>query len=207
MIGVVDYGGSNLASVTNALDFLSKPWRYARSPNDLLAADAVVFPGVGAAGPAMIRLKATGLDQGLLEFLRSGRPYLGICLGLQLLFQRSAEDESPCLGFLAGEVVRLATAEKLPHVGWNTVALAKPIPLLDGLDGAYFYFTHSYVIQPADQDAVGAYTDHGGAFVSAIACEQVFGVQFHPERSGPDGLHLLNQFCVLTAEQSQTNAG
>ncbi|MGC2191181.1 MAG: imidazole glycerol phosphate synthase subunit HisH [Candidatus Dormiibacterota bacterium] len=207
MIGVVDYGAGNLASVTNALDFLEVPWQHASSTPQLLAADAVVFPGVGAAGPAMAGLRASGLDQGLLEFLRSGRPYLGICLGLQLLFQRSSEDDSPCLGFLGGEVERLATSQKVPHVGWNTVAVVRPSPLLTGLDGAYFYFTHSYVVRPTSQDVVEAETDHGGTFVSAIGCERVFGVQFHPERSGRDGLRLLNQFCLLAPVTSDSHAG
>ncbi|HVB52902.1 MAG TPA: imidazole glycerol phosphate synthase subunit HisH [Candidatus Acidoferrales bacterium] len=207
MIGLVDYGGGNLASVSNALDFLGAPWRQVRCAADLLATDAAVFPGVGAAGSAMNRLRSSGLDQGLLEFLRSGRPYLGICLGLQLLFQHSAEDDSPCLGFLEGEVVRLTTAEKLPHVGWNTVAVARPIPILDELDGAYFYFTHSYAVQPSNQRLVGADTDYGGRFVSVIARAPVFGVQFHPERSGRDGLRLLAQFCALAAARMPANAG
>jgi glutamine amidotransferase len=197
VIGLVDYGGGNLASVSNALDFVGAPWRQVRSASALLSVDAVVFPGVGAAGPAMSRLRTSGLDQGLLEFLNSGRPYLGICLGLQLLFQHSAEDHSPCLGFLEGEVVRMATAEKLPHVGWNTLTVPRPSPLLDGLQGAHFYFTHSYVVRPTSPDLVGAVTDYGGSFVSAIVRNRVFGVQFHPERSGRDGLRLLAQFCAL----------
>lgn len=207
MIGVVDYGAGNLASVTNALDFLAVPWQHASSTSEVLAADAVVFPGVGASRPAMDRLRASGLDQGLLEFLHSGRPYLGICLGLQLLFQRSAEDDSPGLGFLDGEVLRLATSEKVPHVGWNTVAVVRPSPLLTGLDGAYFYFSHSYVVQPTSRSVVGAETDHGSTFVSAIGCERVFGVQFHPERSGRAGLRLLHQFCLLAAVTSDAHAG
>jgi glutamine amidotransferase len=208
VIGLVDYGGGNLASVANALDFLGAPWRPVKSAPDLNAVAALVVPGVGAAGPAMTRLRDSGLDVGLLDFLGSGRPYLGICLGLQLLFQNSAEDGSPCLGFLEGEVVRLPTSEKLPHVGWNTVTVARPTPLLSELDGAYFYFTHSYVVQPANAAAVvGARTDYGGVFVSAIARADVFGVQFHPERSGSNGLRLLDQFCILASAKVRTNAG
>jgi len=207
VIGVIDYGTGNLASVTNALDYLEAPWRLARSSSELLASDTLVFPGVGAAGPAMARLRATGLDQGLHEFLRSGRPYLGICLGMQLLFQSSAEDDSSCLSYFPGQVGRMATSEKLPHVGWNTTDVSRSSSLLEPWNGKYFYFTHSYVVQPAEPEVICAVTDHGGAFVSAVAQEPIFGVQFHPERSGRDGLQLLARFCRLAEEKVRTLAG
>ncbi|MGB9483920.1 MAG: imidazole glycerol phosphate synthase subunit HisH [Candidatus Dormiibacterota bacterium] len=207
MIGVVDYGAGNLASVTNALDFLGAPWRIVSTSADLEFLDSLVFPGVGAARPAMDRLRSSGLDQGLLEYLQSGRPYLGICLGMQLLFQHSAEDDSRCLGFLAGKVVRLTTYQKLPHVGWNTVDVTRPTPGLEGVDGAYFYFSHSYVVQPGNHGLISAVTDHGPAFVSAVTKGRILGVQFHPERSGRDGLRLLHQFCLSTVEKTQSNAG
>lgn len=207
MIGVVDYGAGNLASVTNALGFLGAPWRLVRTSADLQVVDSLVFPGVGAARPAMDQLRASGLDQGLVEYLHSGRPYLGICLGLQLLFQHSAEDDSLCLGFFAGKVVRLTTSQKVPHVGWNTVDVTRPTPGLEGVDGTYFYFTHSYVVQPTNRDVVSAVTEHGRAFVSAVAQGQILGVQFHPERSGRDGLRLLHQFCLRAVAETRTHAG
>ena len=197
MIGLVDYGGGNLASVANALDFLGAPWRPVKSAPDLNAVAALVFPGVGAAGPAMTRLRDSGLDVGLLDFLGSGRPYLGICLGLQLLFQNSAEDGSPCLGFLEGEVVRLPTSEKLPHVGWNTAnAVGPQRGLLPEGDPEYFYFVHGFVVVPAEPGVVAATTEYGAPFVSAVAIDNVFACQFHPEKSGRAGLRLLERFAA-----------
>ena len=206
MIGLIDYGGGNLASVGNALDLLGAHWRHVRSSPDLAGLGAVIFPGVGAAGPAMRQLQASGLDRGLLEFLKSGRAYLGICLGMQLLFEASAEDGSRCLGYLAGQVVRMPTSEKLPHVGWNTVELARPTALFTGLQSSYFYFSHSYVVEPGTKELVSARTQHGGGFVSAIAQESVTGVQFHPERSGGNGIRLLRQFLALGANPSPAHA-
>ncbi len=194
MIGVIDHGAGNLASVGYALDHLGLEWRAVRHPRQLATVDAIIFPGVGAAGAAMSRLRQTGLERAVLAFLKSGRPYLGICLGLQLLFQASAEDDSPCLSVLEGRVVRLPTAAKLPHVGWNTVELLRPCSLLDGFDGAAFYFTHSYVVDPASPELACARTSHGAPFVSAIEQGPLFGVQFHPERSGEAGLQVLARF-------------
>lgn len=199
MIGVVDYGAGNLASVGYALDHLGLEWAPVRRPSELASADAAIFPGVGAAGAAMSRLKSSGLERALVAFLKSGRPYLGICLGLQLLFRESAEDGSPCLDVLEGMVVRLPTSEKLPHVGWNTIELLRPCALLDGLDGAAFYFTHSYVVTPATPALACARTSHGSLFVSAVESGQIFGVQFHPERSGDAGLQLLSSFAHQAA--------
>ena len=158
--------------------------------------DALVVPGVGAAAPAMARLDKHGLTQPIERWLASGRPFLGICLGLQLLFESSAEDDAVTLGALAGRTVRLEDAPTLPHIGWNQVERTRDHPLFDGIaDGADFYFVHSYAGDPvgADASAVLARTTHGRPFVSAIARGPVHGVQFHPERSGPDGLRLLGQ--------------
>lgn len=194
MIGVIDYGGGNLASVGHALDRLGVEWALVRRARDLDRVQSVVFPGVGSAGAAMSRLRAAGLDVALAGYLRSGRPYLGICLGLQLLFEESSEDGSPCLGVLAGRVVRLVTPEKVPHVGWNTIEVAAAGGSLEGLAGEAFYFTHSYVVQPVSPQVVAARTTHGLPFVSAIAAGPILGVQFHPERSGEAGLRLLAIF-------------
>jgi len=197
VIGLVDHGAGNLASVANALDRLEVAWRPVQDAGDLEGVAAAILPGVGAAGAAMASLRAAGLDDGLRRFCASGRPYLGICVGLQLLFERSAEDGAAGLGILAGEVVRIPTAAKLPHVGWNTIELVGGGEWLRPFDGAAFYFTHSYVVAPTDPAVVAAVTDHGTQFVSAVEQGSIFGVQFHPERSGPRGLELLAAFCRL----------
>jgi imidazole glycerol phosphate synthase glutamine amidotransferase subunit len=199
VIGVLDLGGGNLASVGYALDRLETAWTLVRTPSQLDAVDALIFPGVGAAGAAMAGLRTSGLLPALQAFLRSGRPYLGICLGLQLLFDRSAEDGQPCLGVIPGRVVRLATWEKVPHTGWNTVESTRWSALLEGVDGEAFYFTHSYVAEPLSGEVACARTTHGVSFVSAVTAGPLAGVQFHPERSGTAGLRLLRNFAGLSA--------
>ena len=171
-------------------------------PDGLRGADALVVPGVGAAEPAMGRLRARGLTQPIDAWIAGGRPFLGICLGLQLLFDGSDEDGATTLGVVPGRTVRLEDAPTLPHIGWNQVERTRSHPLFDGIaDGADFYFVHSYVGVPDDEarGVILATTDHGGAFVSAVARDALLGVQFHPERSGPDGLRLLANFVDLVA--------
>ena len=194
MIGLVDYGAGNLRSVQNALDALDVESAVAATPEDLIRADAVIFPGVGAADPAMTALREHGLDEAIIRAIRRGTPFLGICLGLQLLFESSAEDGATCLGILSGTVDRLGTSEKLPHVGWNTLEEVRSHPVLEGLNGEAMYFVHSYVVVPRDPTVIAATTTHGIPFVSAVATGRVIGVQFHPERSGPAGLKLLQNF-------------
>jgi imidazole glycerol-phosphate synthase subunit HisH len=200
MIGIVDYGAGNLRSVENALDRLGAPSRVVSTPEDLSGTRALIFPGVGAARPSMASLRARGLDRAILAAIGRGTPYLGICLGLQLLFERSAEDATDCLGLLNGDVVRLKTREKLPHVGWNTVNTTGAHPVLQGLDRQAFYFVHAYVAVPRDPVLVAAQTVHGVPFVSAVARDRVIGVQFHPERSGEAGLTLLRSFVRWSEE-------
>jgi glutamine amidotransferase len=195
LIGLIDFGGGNQASVEGALRHLAVEFRRVRTAHEVDGVDAVIFPGVGAAEPAMASLRAGGIDRALIDFIGSGRPYLGICLGLQLLFEHSTEDGATCLGVLEGEVVRVPTREKLPHVGWNTVRFAGPSALLAEEDGSYFYFTHSYAARPDDPRLVWGTTEYGESWASAIAEPPVFGVQFHPERSGDAGLSLLAAFC------------
>jgi imidazole glycerol phosphate synthase glutamine amidotransferase subunit len=148
----------------------------------------------------MARLEQHGLTGPITRWLASGRPFLGICLGLQLLFEGSDEDGAVTLGALAGRTVRLEDAPTLPHIGWNQVERTREHPLFDGIaDGADFYFVHSYAGDPidADEPAVLARTSHGRSFVSAIARGPVQGVQFHPERSGPDGIRLIANFVAM----------
>ncbi len=199
-IAVVDYGAGNLVSIDQAFTTLGATVTVVRDGEMLRDVDALVVPGVGAAAPAMARLDKHGLTQPIERWLASGRPFLGICLGLQLLFESSAEDDAVTLGALAGRTVRLEGAPTLPHIGWNQVERTRDHPLFDGIaDGADFYFVHSYAGDPVDADAsaVLARTTHGRPFVSAIARGPVHGVQFHPERSGPDGLRLLANFVAM----------
>jgi imidazole glycerol phosphate synthase glutamine amidotransferase subunit len=191
----VDYGAGNLVSIEQALMASGACVQVARTGADLEAADLLVVPGVGAAAPAMERLGASGLVEPILAWIAEDRPYLGICLGLQLLFDSSDEDGVATLGVIGGRTTRLAAAPTLPHIGWNQVDLAHRHPAFDGIaDGADFYFVHSYAGLPASgigDGAVLATTTHGQPFVSAIARGNLLGVQFHPERSAADGLRLL----------------
>ncbi len=189
---VVDYGAGNLVSIDQALTRVGAEVVVAHDPAGLAGADALVVPGVGAAAPAMDRLRAAGLVEPIRDWIAAGRPFLGICLGLQLLFDGSDEDGAETLGVVAGRTTRLADAPTLPHIGWNQVERTRDHPLFDGIaPDADFYFVHSYAGTPRDGTAVVARTTHGRPFVSAIARANVLGVQFHPERSGDDGLRLL----------------
>lgn len=199
-IAVVDYGAGNLVSIHQALTRVGAVVTIARDGEALRRQDALVVPGVGAAGPAMARLRRHGLVAPILDWIAADRPFLGICLGLQLLFDTSDEDGAATLSVIAGRTVRLEEAPTLPHIGWNQVVLTAPHPLFDGIDdGADFYFVHSYAGVPTDPAAIAATTEHGRPFVSAVARRQMLGVQFHPERSGDDGLRLLANFSALAA--------
>jgi glutamine amidotransferase len=199
-LAVVDYGAGNLVSIDQALTRVGATVTIARDAEALRGADGLIVPGVGAAGPAMARLDAHGLSDPIRAWLADSRPYLGICLGLQLLFEGSDEDGAATLAVVPGRTVRLDRAPTLPHIGWNQVEHVRPHPIFDGIDdGADFYFVHSYAGDPGGgaDELVLATTDHGGPFVSAIARDALVGVQFHPERSGADGLRLLANFVDL----------
>ncbi len=200
LVAVVDYGAGNLVSIEQALTTVGADVRLVRDGEAIRGADAMVVPGVGAAAPAMARLERRGLVEPIKSWLASGRPFLGICLGLQLLFEASEEDGAATLGVVSGRTVRLEGAPTLPHIGWNQVERTREHDLFDGIvDGADFYFVHSYAGAPGERDAddVLAHTEHGRRFVSAVARGPLFGVQFHPERSGVDGLRLLSNFVSL----------
>ncbi|GAC1666006.1 MAG: imidazole glycerol phosphate synthase subunit HisH [Candidatus Limnocylindrales bacterium] len=198
---VVDYGAGNLVSIDEALRRVGGQVVIARDRGAFRTADALVVPGVGAAGPAMARLARSGLDDAIRDWIVEGRPYLGICLGLQLLFDGSDEDGATTLGVISGRAVQLADAPTLPHIGWNQVERSVEHQLFAGIAAdADFYFVHSFAGVPlgsAADDAVIARTTHGSSFVSAIARDNVIGVQFHPERSGTDGLRLLANVVAL----------
>lgn len=203
LIAVVDYGAGNLVSIEQALTSVGARVVFAADGEALTGSDAIVVPGVGAAAPAMARLEQQGLAGPLRAWLAADRPFLGICLGLQLLFESSEEDGATTLGALPGVTTRLADAPTLPHIGWNQVVRreAHSHPLFDGIaNGADFYFVHSYAGVPSGgvaDEVVLAETVHGATFVSAVARGALLGVQFHPERSGTDGLRLLGNFVDL----------
>lgn len=197
-IAVVDYGAGNLVSIEQALTFVGAEVRIASGPEDLVDAQALIVPGVGAAAPAMDRLTAVGLVDPILRWIALGRPFLGICLGLQLLYDGSDEDGVTTLGVIPGRTELLRDAPTLPHIGWNQVERRRDHPLFAGInDGADLYFVHAYAGRPVgiNADAVTlAETEHGARFVSAIDRGNVLGVQFHPERSGGAGLRILGNF-------------
>jgi len=204
MIAIIDYKAGNLASVERAVRSVGFACRITRDREEILAAERVIFPGVGAAGAAMADLKATGLDRVLGELLERGTPLLGICLGTQVVFDFSEEDGgTACLGLLKGSVKRFpdhmrenGQALKVPHMGWNQVRLQRAHPVLDGLQkDEEFYFVHAYYPAPADQAQVAGLTEYGLPFASIVAAGSLIAVQFHLEKSGRPGLRILKNFC------------
>jgi len=209
-IAVVDYGAGNLVSIEQALTTVGATVSIVRDESSLRDADAMVVPGVGAAAPAMTRLARAGLLDPIRDWVERDRPFLGICLGLQLLFEGSDEDGATTLGVLRGRTSRLQDAPTLPHIGWNQVVRTREHPLFDGIaDGADLYFVHSFAGVPAarTENVIIARTDHGRPFVSAVARGRLLGVQFHPERSGTNGLRLLANFVGLVRAGVPTAAG
>lgn len=195
-IVVVDYGAGNLRSVACALDALGLPHEITNDPRKIAKAAGVIVPGVGAAAAAMRDLRRTQCDTALQKYLLADRPYLGICLGLQILFEHSEEGDCTCLGVLRGKVKRLAAPKiKIPHIGWNAVDFTQPPALLAGIEsGTPFYFVHSYFIAPNDQNIVVATVTHGKIWPALIRRGNIWGTQFHPEKSGHTGLRVLRNF-------------
>jgi glutamine amidotransferase len=193
-VALVDYGMGNRRSVEKALEHVGATVARTADPGEIRSADAVVVPGVGAFPEAMRRLNASGLDEVIRERAEDGTPVLGICLGMQLLFERSVEHEGARgLGLLPGEVTALE-APKVPHIGWNRVAMRRPSSLTRGLgDATAFYHVHSFVCRASEEDVVGE-GEYGERFASIVERDNVAGVQFHPEKSSRDGLHLLANF-------------
>ena len=195
-IGVVDYNAGNLRSVETALKALNADYSVFPDPERLLACDSLIFPGVGEAGAAMGILKARGLDQAIGEFVASGRPMFGICIGCQILLDHSEESDTPCLGIVPGEV-KLFSPDyglKIPHMGWNSVD-HRDHPIFAGVpDKASFYFVHSYYPKVADELLEIGSTEYGNRFSAAFAVDNLVATQFHPEKSGRWGLKLLENF-------------
>lgn len=210
-VAVLDYRMSNLRSAAKALASLGADVRIVQDGAELDAPDAVVLPGVGHFGEAMSRMRAGGLDGAARRAAAEGTPVLGICLGLQLLFERSDEAPgTPGLGLLAGAVERLLTSEKVPHIGWSRVAWERRSalsPRADDDHSSTYYFVHSYACVPESPEAVLGRADHGVSFVAAAGSGRVQGVQFHPEKSSDAGLDLLSRWLQSVRATSGAEAG
>ena len=198
MIAIIDYDAGNLRSVQRACAEVGAAAAVTRDRAQVLDAERVIFPGVGAAGSAMRSLRASGLDQALKSVCTMGKPVLGICLGLQISLERSEEQNTATLGILSGEVRRFRFDRpelKIPHMGWNEVQPIRTHPLLEGVrPGDAFYFVHAYYPAPARPENIFAVTDYEGDFPSAVGEGSYFATQFHPEKSGWAGLALLERF-------------
>ncbi|HJC38988.1 MAG TPA: imidazole glycerol phosphate synthase subunit HisH [Candidatus Mediterraneibacter faecigallinarum] len=203
MIAIIDYDAGNIKSVEKALLLLGQEVVITGGREEILKADKVILPGVGAFGDAMANLRKTGLDQVIREVTGRGTPFLGICLGLQLLFERSGEAPGvEGLGILKGEILRIPDSEglKIPHMGWNSLHLENDGRLFRGIsEGAYVYFVHSYYLKAADESIVKASTEYSTHIHASVEKDNVFACQFHPEKSSDVGIQILRNFVKLQA--------
>lgn len=203
MIGIINYGAGNIQSVKNSLDFLEIPSKIVKKPAQLNVCDKIILPGVGAFGAAMDKLNILGFAKKIQEFAGQKKPILGICLGMQLLFDKS-EEYGPHrgLGLIKGEVLAFSKKVKtlpLPLIGWNDITKIKPTPLLEGIEtGASFYFVHSFYCKPAAASITLASAKYKISFPAIIQQGAIYGCQFHPEKSQRDGLKILENFHKLT---------
>lgn len=199
MIGIVDYGMGNLRSVYNAIESIGTKATLVKSKDDFTDITHLIIPGVGAFASAMMNLKDKDLIQPILSFVASGKPVLGICLGMQLLASIGYEPtETRGLDIIPGSVKKFEIPQfRIPHVGWNSIELKRDHYLFEGIkNGVDYYFVHSYFFSPSNESDVLAYTDYGIVFPSVVSCENVTGIQFHPEKSQKNGLKILSNFCA-----------
>ncbi|MEW6145745.1 MAG: imidazole glycerol phosphate synthase subunit HisH [Thermodesulfobacteriota bacterium] len=209
MIAIVDYGMGNLRSVSKALESQGFTVSVTKDPRDIEKASGLVLPGQGAFGDCVRNLEENGITETIKEFIGSGKPYLGICLGLQVLFEESEESPGVSgLGLLKGRVVRFPSFKeerlKVPHMGWNRIDIRKRSALLEGVpDGSWFYFVHSYYPVPEDESAIAITCKYGLEFTAAVAVDNIFACQFHPEKSSSHGLRLLRNFGLLCGEKAK----
>ena len=211
MIAIIDYRAGNLTSVARALQYLAEPCEITGDPRKLQEAERIIFPGVGAAGEATGNLRAGGLDACIREAFQAGKPILGICLGTQVIFDYSEEDEAACLGIVRGQERRFpgdlrqnGKPLKIPHMGWNRVDFVGDHPVFKGVpQGSEFYFVHSYYPSPADERFVTGWSDYGIRFCAAVAYRNLVAVQFHAEKSGRFGLQILENFCHWEGRDAQ----
>jgi imidazole glycerol-phosphate synthase subunit HisH len=208
MIGIIDYGMGNLFSVSKALERLEVPYFISENKEELFAADALILPGVGAFRDAMDRLNGTGLTEMIRDYVSSGKPLLGICLGMQLLFEESEENGLfKGLGILPGRVVRFAghtkdgQSYKVPHMGWNKLSFLKTSSVLKNLPEDFVYFVHSYYVDTEEKDVVIAEADYDVKVPAVVGKNNVFGMQFHPEKSSTLGMKLLRNFTTFAEKK------
>ena len=193
-VAVVDYGVGNLHSIRKSMELFGARVEITRSPKVLEESDAIVLPGVGAFGSALAEMPR----EKVLEEILAGKPVLGVCLGMQLLFDWSEEGGTPGLGLLRGRVVRLPRSVKIPHIGWNTIEVRRNHPIVaDISSGSYFYFVHSYYTEVEDEKIVISTSEYGVSFPAIVAHKNIIGTQFHPEKSGENGMRLLKNFISL----------
>ena len=202
MIAIIDYDAGNLRSVEKALEAIGQEAVVTRDRNEILSSDKVILPGVGSFGDAMGRLNEYGLVNTIHEVVDSGKPFLGICLGLQLLFRRSDESDGvEGLSILPGEILRIPDAPgiKIPHIGWNSLKVSEGARLFEGLgENPYVDFVHSYYLKADDESIVAATTEYGGTIIHAsVQKDNVYACQFHPEKSGSVGMQILKNFAAL----------
>lgn len=200
-IVVIDYESGNLRSVARAVEKAGVVPTVTSDPAALEDADGLILPGVGSGPAAMSALQSRGLVTPLLDYIATGRPFLGVCLGLQLLLDATDEGDADCLGLVPGRVRRLPEGLKVPHMGWNTVDFQREHPLWKGIpQGSHFYFVHSYYADPTARTDVAGVTEYGVPFCSIYARDNVVATQFHPEKSGDNGLRLYANFIAQVAE-------
>lgn len=205
MVAIIDYGAGNLRSVQKACEYIGKTAEITSDSSRILSADHVILPGVGAFGDCMSSIEKSGLKDCICEAAKSGKPFLGICLGLQLLFESS--EESPGvrgLGIFKGSNIKIPDAAglKIPHMGWNSIKFTKPSPLFEGIDdNSFVYFVHSYYMRPEDTSIISAVCDYSAELPIALSCGNVHATQFHPEKSGAVGLKMLENFLNLGGER------
>ena len=192
---IIDYGSGNLRSVQKAFEWLGYATLITVNPEDVLGAAGVIFPGQGSSPPAMTALRASGMDEAIREVIRRGKPFFGVCLGLQVLMDWTEEGETECLHVLAGTTLKLPPGLKVPHMGWNNVQLNFDHPVFQGVpSGSSFYFVHSYYARPENRQVELGTTHYGLEFCSAAAEDNFIATQFHPEKSGSLGLQLYDNF-------------
>ena len=203
IITVIDYQAGNIRSVEKALEKSGASVKVSGKASDLEKSDAVVFPGQGSCDSSMVNLRNQGLDEILVEWINSGKPFMGVCLGLQLLLEESDEGDERGLGVLEGRVEKLPEGQKIPHMGWNSVRFTTDHPVFKGVSqNSYFYFVHSYIAVPKASSIIAGHTEYGRDFCSAVAFDNVVAVQFHPEKSGENGLNIYKNFVSYVESSS-----
>ncbi len=202
VIAILDYGAGNLRSVAKAFEAVGAHAVVTSDPATVAAADGLVVPGQGSAVDAMRNLRRLDLIAPIEAFVASGRPFLGVCLGEQIIFESSDEGDQACLGLLPGTCRKLPSGQKVPHMGWNSVELRSEHPLMAGIpSGSFFYFVHSYYVDPIDESVIVGETEYGVRFASIVARDNVFATQFHPEKSSDVGLLIYKNFAALCASR------